>query len=202
MNLRACLTVGIASLVLLWGCASTPATRFYVLAAVAEIPPDRPNHAARPVTLVIRDVRLPQYLDRPQIVTRSSGNRLQIAEFEHWGGNLREGMTLALAENLGRLLESDRVIAAPYSMPLQPDYRVEVEVLRFEREAEGRVRLSARWWLTRGSDAATLASPEASFLGAPLGEAASYEALVASMSAVYGELSQAIAASVRAAGGA
>ena len=111
-------------------------------------------------------------------------------------------MTRALAENLGRLLESDRVIAAPYSMLLQPDYRVEVEVLRFEREAEGRVRLSARWWLTRGSDAAILASPEASFLGTSLGEAASYEALVASMSSVYGELSQAIAASVRAAGGA
>lgn len=194
--------VAVLALALIGGCSSAPATRFYVLAPVAQTPLAKtqaaPDRAAAPVTLVIKDLRLPQYLDRTQIVTRSDNHRLQMSEFEQWGGNLREDMTRVLAENLGQLLESDRVIAAPYAVRSTPDYRLELEVLRFERDAGGRVRLSARWWLTRGSDTALLASPEASFSGAPLGEKSSYEALVGSMSAVYGELAQAIARSIRA----
>jgi len=208
MTRRARLISAFASLALLGACSSTPATRLYVLAPVAQTPLPRVqaarNRAAAPVALVITDVRLPQYLDRSQIVTRSDGHRLQMFEHEQWGGNLREDMTRILAENLAQLLESDRVIAAPHNLRLTPDYRLEVEVHCFEREAGGGVRLSARWWLTRGSDAALLASPEASFSGAPLGEKSSYEALVGSMSAVYGELAQAIGRSIRAseAGGA
>lgn len=202
MTPRAPLIAAVASLALLCGCSSAPATRYYVLSPTAQMPAHRAqalvDREAAAVAVVIKDVRLPQYLDRSQIVTRGSDHRLQIAEYEQWAGNLREDMTRVLAENLGRLLESDRVVAAPHNLRLQPDYRVEVEVLRFEREPGGRVGLSARWWLTRGSDASLLASPAETLFGAPLGEGASFEAMVASMSAVYGELAQAIARGIRA----
>lgn len=206
MILRPHLMTALAALVLLAGCSSGPATRFYTLAAVAEATPasakDPAPRAARPVTLVITDLRLPQYLDRPQIVTRGSDHRLRMAEHQQWGGNLRDEMTRVLAENLGRQLPGDRVLAAPIHMALQPDYRIEVDVQRFGREADGSVRLAARWWLTRGPDGMLLASPEASFTGSPVDEDA-YEALVGAMSAVFGELARAIADSIRsrAAGG-
>lgn len=202
-RLTSCVTLGtmaIMVIALLGGCSSTPATRFYVLAPVAQAPltmsaaePGKPS-----VTLIINDVRLPQYLDRPYIVTRDNDHRLQMFEHEQWGGNLRDDMTRVLAENLGRLLASDRVIAAPTSLRVQPDYRIEVEVLRFEREpgGGGRVRLSARWWLTQGADAKLLASPEASFSGESIGESGAYDAMINSMSVVYGELAQAIARSI------
>ena len=191
----------LAALALLAGCSSGPATRFYTLAAVAEAPPARAKDssppAARPVTLVITDLRLPQYLDRPQIVTRGSDHHLRISEHQQWGGNLRVDMTRVLAENLGRQLPGDRVLAAPTHIALQPDYRIEVDVQRFEREANGSVRLTARWWLTRGPDGVLLASPEASFSGPPV-DADAYEALAGAMSAVFGDLAQAIAHSIRA----
>ena len=195
------LIVAVVTLALLCSCSSAPATRYYVLTPVAQAPLAKPQvsagHAAAPVTLVIKDVRLPQYLDRSQIVTRSDGHRLQMSEFEHWGGNLREDMTRILAVNLGQLLESDRVVAAPYTVRLTPDYRIEVEVYRFERETGGGVILSARWWITRGADATLVASREASFSGVALDEKSSYATLVSSMSAVYGEFAQAIARSIR-----
>lgn len=195
MTPRAPLIAAAATLALLCGCASAPATRYYVLAATADAPARR---AATAVAVVIKDVRLPQYLARPQIVTRGSDHRVRMAEHEQWAGDLHQDLMRVLTENLGRLLESDRVIAAPHTLRLQPDYRVEVEILRFERDAGGRVQLSARWWLTRGSDAALLESPQTTLLGAQLGESAAYEALIASMSSVYGELAQMIARSIRA----
>jgi uncharacterized lipoprotein YmbA len=201
MTLRPLLMTVCAGLVLLAGCSSAPATRFYTLAAVAEVPPASTKgpapHATRPVTLVITDLRLPQYLDRPQIVTRGSDHRLRMTEHQQWGGNLRDDMTRVLAGNLGRQLPGDRVLAAPTHIALQPDCRIEVDVQRFEREANGSVKLAARWWITRGSDGTLLASAEASFTGAPVGED-DYEMLVGAMSAVFGDLAQAIADSIRA----
>jgi uncharacterized protein len=203
MTLRLQLTTSLAALaaLLLAGCSSGPATRFYTLTAVAGAPPaaatDAAPRAARPVTLVITDLRLPPYLDRPQIVTRGSDHRLRISELEQWGGNLRDDITRVLADNLGRQLPGDRVLAAPIQLALQPDYRIEVEVQRFEREANGSVRLAARWWITRGADGVLLAGPEASFTG-PTAGADDYEALVGAMSAVLGELARAIAGGIRA----
>ena len=201
MTPRPQLMTALAALVLLAACSSGPATRFYTLAAVAEAPPAGAKgpapRAARPFTLVISDLRLPQYLDRPQIVSRGSDHRLRMTEHQQWGGNLRDDMTRVLAENLGRQLPGERVLAAPTHMALRPDYRIEVDVQRFEREADGSVKLAARWWLTRGADGALLASPEASFSGPSVDEDA-YEALVGAMSAVFGDLARAIADSIRA----
>ena len=196
---RARLIAATAMVALLCGCSSTPVTRSYVLSATVAAPVAAGTSAA-PVTVVIKNLALPQYLDRSQIVIRGGGHRIQIVENELWAGNLRQDMTRVLVENLGRLLASDRVVAAPYSVPLQPDYRVEVEVLRFERGSDARVALVARWWLTRASDGVLLASPSETYLGSPLVADTPFEALVASMSAVYAELAQAIARGILAAG--
>jgi uncharacterized lipoprotein YmbA len=185
-----------AVLLLVAGCASDPVTRYYTLAAT--VPASAP--AAKPVAVVIRDLRLPQYLERTQIVTRASDHRLVMAEYDLWAGDLRQDMTRALTENLARLLGSDRVVAAPHTLRLQPDVRVEVEVQRFERDASGKVQLAARWWLTRGSDGTLLASPVTTLSGTPLAGTAGFEAVVASMGAVYAELAQEIARSIRAHG--
>lgn len=182
------------ALVMLAACSSTPATHFYVLSPMPTAQSAAaPN--AKQISVVIRDVRLPQYLERPQIITRGGDNRIQLADDAQWAGNLQQDMIRVLTENLGRFLNSDRVFSAPHNGPLKPDFRVDVEVLRFEQGADGRVALSARWWLIRGGDNTLIEAPSVTLNGSPLGER-SRDALVASMSAVYGELAQIIARSV------
>ena len=70
--------------------------------------------------VVVAAVRLPKYLERPQLVTRSGDNRLQLEEFHQWGGNLGKDLTRVLAENLSRLLGSDAVVAAPHTLRPPP----------------------------------------------------------------------------------
>ena len=183
----------IASLLGLAGCGGAPTARYYVLSPLDNAPPPQKHDLA----VVVASVRLPQYLDRTEIVTRDGASRLQLADFAQWGGSLRQDMTRVLVENLGRLLGSERVVGAANAPRAAPDYRVEVEVLRFERHADGRVRLEAKWWLTRGSDGTPLASPSAVLYGAPLPDASPVDAMVASMSDVYNELARAIAAAIR-----
>jgi uncharacterized lipoprotein YmbA len=181
------------SAVLATGCSSVPPVRFYVVTPLAG-----PAPAARAPGpgVVVAVVRLPEYLERPQLVTRSGGNQLQLEEFHQWGGNLARDLTRVMAENLSLLLGSDAVVAAPNTLRMRPDYRVEIEVLRFERAGDARVHLTAKWWLQRGADGSPLASPTTTLASEPLPEAASAEHTVAAMSGLYGELSRLIAQAV------
>jgi uncharacterized protein len=185
---------------LLAGCSgsgSSP-TRYYVLTPLGTASPAE----KRDIAVLVSGVRLPQYLDRPQIITRDGDNRVQVSDHEQWAGNLRQDMTRVLAENLGRLLGSDRVVAVPHTLRTQPEFRVDVEVLRFERAPVGRVRVAASWWLSRAvgtvraCPSAELAGGE--LAGGALGDTGTVDALVASMSAVYNELAVAIAQAIRA----
>lgn len=184
-------------LAILGGCSSSDGgTRLYLLESAAA--PDAAPSPALP-GVVVAAVRLPRYLDRAQIVTRSGEHRLEIAEFDLWAGDLGQDMTRALARNLSRLLASDRVVAAPHTLRATDAFRVEVEVLAFERGADGRVRLAARWWLTRGADPAPIAGTAgAELFGAPLAKDAGYDAVVASMSQVYGDFARQVAQAIRA----
>jgi uncharacterized lipoprotein YmbA len=181
------------ALALAAGCASGPPVGFYVVTPLAG-----PGPAARAPGpgVVVAAVRLPEYLERPQLVTRSGDNRLQLEELHQWGGNLAKDLTRVMAENLSLLLGSDAVVAAPHTLRKRPEYRVEVEVLRFERAGDARVHLTAKWWLQRGADGSSLASPTTALVSDPLPDAASAELTVAAMSGLYGELSRVIAQAI------
>ncbi len=84
---------------LMSGCIGTsaPVTRFYVLnplEAGAGTVGDDGRKAA--LSVEVAALRLPQYLERPQIVTRSAENRLELAEFHQWGGNLRKNLPVRI----------------------------------------------------------------------------------------------------------
>ncbi len=173
------------SLVLLLGaCASTPATRFYALAPVQV--PVAATKIQGPPSIVVREVILPRYLDRPQIVTRTGAHRLRFAEFAHWGGDLREEVTRALAENLARHLTGSAVLPAPTFASAPPDLTLDIELLRFEAADDGQVHLVARWGVQRAQ------IREITLSRARPGEAVD-AALVGVMSELLGDLAAAIA---------
>jgi len=170
---------------MLSGCASAPATRFYALAPVSGATVD-----SVPRTLVVQEVTLPRYLDRPQLITRSDTHRLRLAEFDHWGGDLREELTRVLAANLAQRLPGSTVLPAPTFTAVAPDGRIAIEVLRFEAADDGQVHLQARW---RSGN--TQPPQEATFMRPRTGTATD-AALVATLSALVGDLAQVIAQAI------
>jgi uncharacterized lipoprotein YmbA len=189
-----CLFLGLA----LTGCVSlgpTPdSTRFFVLAALPRSG-QRAGDAAGPKTLAlgIGPVRLPGYLDRQQIVTRISQNRFAVAENDRWAEPLEENFSRVLAQNLSILLQSDSVIAYPWPRNQSPTYQVQLEVFRFEANAERLVELWSRWSVL---DAARkVISTQESYLSQRMKDN-STEAAVAALSGVTGELSKEIAAAI------
>lgn len=178
-----------------FGCGSSGnPTRYYVLnpvlsgeTLVGETPP------TPALSVEIASLRLPQYLERPHVVTRHSGSRLDVAEFHQWGGSLRKDLTRVMAKNLSRLLATPLVFISPHAAHPPPDFRLEVEVIKFERDPDGKVRLSARWSLTGGRDRALLTAQIAELESPAVAPSPDLEPTVTAMGLIWGELSRTIA---------
>src|SRR5262249_13847831 len=210
--MRACVALGPGVIVLLLltlgGCSNTSPTRFYVLSAMTDQAAAVPGKGT---AIGIGPITLPQYLNRPQIVTRVSGNQLAVAEFDQWGGDLNDNVTRALATNLSSLLETDRVFLFPWKDESSIDYQVTIDVVNFEQDVDGSSVLVPSWSIAdpRSGKAKLMRRPtyRDSSGAAPAGTAAStgtsqggaarpYDAVVAAMSRNLEALSHDIASAI------
>jgi len=138
----------------LTGClgSSRPA-RFYTLEPLQLR--DGPGSTATSVTLAVGPVELPDYVDRPQIVTRTGANELVIAEFDRWGGSLDNQITGSLVGTLRERLVLRQVAVASWRSAILSGghpYRVAVSVSRFDGVPGQSVVLQARWELIAQRD--------------------------------------------------
>jgi uncharacterized lipoprotein YmbA len=134
------------ALLLQAGCAHTSGpARFYILRSLAETgPTGKAACIAGEITLGIGPVTLPNYLERPQIVTTAAGPELHIDEFDRWAGSLKEDIGRVVAEDISALLDSDRVLIYPWRRSTV-DYQVQMEILRFEGAPGQQVVLKVQW---------------------------------------------------------
>jgi hypothetical protein len=183
---------------LLGGCIggkSNP-SNFYVLSSLPSSDAQKPTTAAEgDVAVGIGPVVLPQYLDRPEIVTRAGPNQLNLAEFDRWAESVRDNFSRTLTENLSILLSTHHTAVFPWDGSTPIDYQVAVDVTRFEGDADGHAVLIATWSIFRKGGRELLVRRRSSF-SEPAG-AGNYEALVSAMSRTLGNLSREIAAAVK-----
>ncbi len=176
------------------GCASSPPTRLYVLAPLQGVGTQTPAmESGKGRTVGLRRVELPDYLDRPQIVTRTGPNTLQLAEFDRWAAPLKESFTRVLAENLVTLLPTNRIAVFPWTRTTPIDYEVSVEVIRFEGTLGAECVLVARWHIF-GDAEKVIVSKGSSRRTEPAGS--NYESLVATESRLVASLGRDIAAAI------
>lgn len=180
------------------GCGTSAPTRFYTLSAAipGDVAPAARAPGASRTVVGVGAVEIPDYLDRPQVVTRASQNRLVISECDLWGGSLKADVNRVLLENLTRVLPPDRfsVVAMKRGVPV--DCRVTVGIVRFEVTADEGAVLHAQWVLS-GRDGKGNASFGSARLVEPVATGDIQGAVVA-MSRVLGRLSGEMAAHIRA----
>lgn len=166
------------ALLLLSSCAGSPPTQFYVLSAVSAPVPSGAS-AGQDRAVGVGPVEFPEYLDRPQIVTRTSQNQLSLADFDRWAEPLKDNFTQVLAENLSVLLPSQRVSVYPWKRATVLEYQVLVKVLRFDRAEGGASVLQVRWSLLAGEGRKELLARTSTYSEIPSGQ--DYAASVAAM---------------------
>ena len=132
------------------GCGITPRSRFFVLTSQQGVGSGWEDSG---VPVGIAPVDLPDYLDRPQIVTRAGEHELRLAELERWAEPLEENVSRVIVDDLRILLGSKEVYLIPGRASAVPSYRVELTVSRFDGSVDGEVILEARWSIFREESA-------------------------------------------------
>jgi uncharacterized lipoprotein YmbA len=99
--------------------------------------------------IIIAQVTLPKYLDRPEIVRYGSTYELRLSEFERWGEEMNEMVTRTLLENLALRLPRAQIFAAHGLAASPVDATVDIDFGRFDAGADGVVVLAARWIVRR-----------------------------------------------------
>jgi hypothetical protein len=178
------------------GCASSPPTRFYTLSSLQEGGSERRESTSDQDFLIgVGPIKFPEYLDRTEIVTRDSSNKIALSDFDVWAGSLAEDFSRALAENLSVLLSTERVIVYPRLRSGLAKYQIIMDVIRFDGVLGGDVSLIARWAIVEGKERKTVFARKSTIIE-PSG-AKSYEAMVAADSRALEKLSREIAEAIR-----
>jgi hypothetical protein len=151
--------------------------------------------ADQKLSVGVGPVEIPEILDRPQIVTRSGPNKLQVDEFHRWAGRLDENFARVLAENISLLLGTDQVVVYPWQADFKPRYRIALEVRYFEGQWGEDVLLEVFWTLASRESQETLTARK-SVIKEPL-SATTFEELVAAQSRAIAQLSREIVREVQ-----
>lgn len=188
--------IGLSLALLAVGCGTPPKEYFYTLSDYTRgdlATGDAAASGSNYYTVAIAPVSVPEGVDRPQMVVRAGINRVELSELHRWAEPLKSEIPRVLAVHLRRALGTPRIATSDQSASLGADYRIAVDVQRFESILGERVTIEALWSVraAQGGRART----GRSFVSEPA-RGADHEALAAAhrraLARVAGELAGAI----------
>jgi len=148
-NFISCKRLGLLCTVLgLSGCISIPTSptpRFYALAASSDLSVSKSINLPSDVIIGVGPVTIPEYLDRPQIVTMTPSKMLQFAQFDRWGESLNLGLARIIREDLAGNLGKAKLTLYPWNPSMEVKYQVLVEIVQFDSQIDGNMTFEVQW---------------------------------------------------------
>ncbi|ACC74340.1 PqiC family protein [Paraburkholderia phymatum] len=171
------------------GCGHSPATHYVRLNA-------SPSGALLATTRIapvqLTAVHIPTVLDRPEVVTQVSPNRLTVDDRNHWGAPLAQMMRGTLAQDLTMRLPAGAFVFP--DAPAPPDTRTLV-VTVLDAEADTKtMTFQAGWTLLSGQPPHVTLTREVTLTSTLTSRDAAEQA--AALSRILGELADRIVASI------
>jgi len=171
------------------GCGSSPPSRFYTLSGTTTSAVASSN-----LSVAVGPITIPAAVDRPQMVVSAGPNQVELDEFNRWASPLGNNISRVVAVNLVALLGTPHVTLFPEMLSSGADFRVAIEVQRFDSTPGEAAVLDAVWIVRRAKDGK---SDTGRTTVRETVQEKSIDALVAAHSRAIARLSQDIAAAVR-----
>lgn len=191
-NLQSYLLLLVMSL-LLAGCGKTVQPKYYLLTPTTG---DVVTSDLQQLSIFLGPVSLPKYLDRSQIVTRHGELQLDLADSHRWAEPLQDNFSAVLAEDLRQRVHLARVIVFPARQEKDLDYRVTVNVIRFDTDDRGDAILSADWSIQDEKSKLIITSKRGSYRYV-ISPASGYTEIVNALSNTIGQLGEDIVDSIK-----
>jgi uncharacterized lipoprotein YmbA len=171
-------------------CAS-PNPDFYTLQPVQGAALSTPPHI-----IELRRPGLAGYLDRSDVVLKDTDYHIAVNDQSRWAEPMGDMIGRVLAQDLSQRLPASSVFTESGAITADPTLRVEIDVQRFDRGADGQVTLVAETALESGRSHTPLKTEHITLRAAPAGPGAAN--LAATMSGLLGQLADRVAQDVAA----
>ena len=182
----------LAGVLMLTACGKTAPAKFYSLQPAAQTPLG--NTLSPDVALAIGPVAIPGAMERNEIVVYDSGNAVSFSDFHRWAGPLDQSIASVIAQNIGALLDTERVTPFTRENIFKPTHRVVVNINRYDSQLSKEFLLDATWSIKDLNNIKVLAIKNSKIEETLT--SAGYEELVAAQSKALGALSKEIAAEI------
>ena len=150
-----------ASLAIVAGCGTPAKLNYYTLSSQGPAAPVAVPAAARPISIYVGPVTIPETVDRPQMVFRVDANQVEFADLERWAEPLKAAIPRLVAETLTRELFPGTVMTSRQSATLDFDYRVAIDVQRFDFSAADGSSIDVLWTIRSAKGAPRTGRSEA-----------------------------------------
>ena len=188
--------VSIFAFLFLGGCGGSKPANYFILHSMQNpVSGVETADTSRDSAIGIGPVKIPDYLDRPQMATRSTLSSLQFAEFDKWAEPLDKNLARVLAENLSFLLSTDRVFVFPWAKSMQVEYQITVDVSRLDNTPDSKIALVALWCILT-DEGEKLLMTKRSTISVPVGSPG-YQGIASAESRAVEALSREIATAVQ-----
>lgn len=149
--------VAIISL-LLTACSTSPPVRYFSLSSPV---PDGRKDFNEAVVLGLGPMRMAEYLNRSQIVTRGAGAEVKVDEFNRWAEPLAVAFHRVVSTDIDNMMDGVSVLAFPWESAVrsQVNYRLLGDVIRFDADRSGRVVLETQWGITAADSGKAVVKP-------------------------------------------
>jgi uncharacterized lipoprotein YmbA len=181
-------------------CSSSPEIRYYMLSAERTSPNEVAAITRTPVgPYAIDTVIIPDLLDRPQIVLRTSANAVEILDYDRWAAPLPDQLQRVLITDLSARLGSNALIDPGLPTNLRAARRITVSILAFDPVRRGESSLEASWVISDAKSGPAVTSSK-SFRARHVAQAAGSDVkdIVGTLSGLVTEVADDIAATITA----
>lgn len=187
---------GLTGLVLTASCTPSITLNHYTLHSQTIRNVDDPQPKAFSQSISLGPITLPDIVDRPQLVLRTSEHRVVFTETHRWAGPLKAEIARVLADHLAYLLGTRSISFYPQRGAERAEVKVSVDVQRFESILGKTATIDAIWTVqwADGMQRTDNTHVQESVTGE------TYDALVAAHSRALMAVSQGIASSIRGGG--
>lgn len=173
------------------GCGTSAPVRYFTLAAEPPLAADTSATTQPPYVIAVGPVTVPEMVDRPHLVLRSSPTRVAVTEQARWAAPLKSEIPRVIASQLARLLPDATTATSDQRAVSTPDYRVHIDIQRFDSAPGESATIEASWSVRSRDgvrrDGRSVASEQSG---------AGYDELVAAHSRALGIVAKDIAAAI------
>jgi uncharacterized lipoprotein YmbA len=179
---------------LLSGCISlsiptSPTPRYYALDVLSK--DSKKIDISSDVIIGIGPVKVPENLDRPQIVTIRNDKTLKIAQFDRWGEYLDIGVAHVVRDNLTEILPTAKITLYPWAPTLAVKYQVSIEIVQMDSDLGQDLFFVTQWIVKDGKNGKTIVVKSSEFREPIMPQ--SYAGLAKTLSKACASLSREIA---------